>query len=45
MLAAALAVALAAPPQLHLADLLREARDKNPDLMAGTRRSTSRTSR
>ena len=34
MIAVLLFVALAAPPPLRLADLLREARDKNPDLKA-----------
>jgi len=33
-----LSVALAAPPSLRLADLLREAREKNPDLKAATAR-------
>jgi len=33
-----LSVALAAPPPLRLADLLREAREKNPDLKAATAR-------
>jgi outer membrane protein, heavy metal efflux system len=34
MIAACVALALAAPPTLRLADLLREAREKNPDLIA-----------
>jgi len=38
MLAVLLSVALAAPPPLRLADLLRESRDKNPDLKAATAR-------
>src|SRR5437899_1321573 len=38
MITAMLALALAAPMPLRLADLLREARDKNPDLKAGTAR-------
>jgi cobalt-zinc-cadmium efflux system outer membrane protein len=36
MIAVLLSVALAAPPPLRLADLLREAREKNPDLKAAT---------
>ncbi|TMB27203.1 MAG: hypothetical protein E6J65_05895 [Deltaproteobacteria bacterium] len=35
---AVLLLALAAPPPLRLADLLREAREKNPDLKAATAR-------
>jgi cobalt-zinc-cadmium efflux system outer membrane protein len=38
MIAMLLFVALAAPPPLRLADLLREARDKNPDLKSATAR-------
>src|SRR5437870_2880231 len=38
MITAMLALALAAPVPLRLADLLREARDKNPDLKAATAR-------
>lgn len=38
MIAMLLSVALAAPPSLRLADLLREAREKNPDLKAATAR-------
>src|SRR5438105_4444657 len=38
MLAVLLSLALAAPAPLRLADLLREARDKNPDLAAATAR-------
>jgi len=38
MLAVLLSLALAAPAHLRLADLLREARDKNPDLAAATAR-------
>lgn len=38
MIAVLLSVALAAPPPLRLADLLREARDKNPDLRAASAR-------
>src|ERR671928_1825826 len=38
MIAVLLSVALAAPPPLRLADLLREARDRNPDLKAATAR-------
>jgi outer membrane protein TolC len=38
MLAVLLSVALAAPPPLRLADLLREAREKNPELKAATAR-------
>jgi outer membrane protein TolC len=38
MIAMLLFVALAAPPPLRLADLLREAREKNPDLKAATAR-------
>src|SRR5947208_5387432 len=38
MIALVLSVALAAPPPLRLADLLREAREKNPDLKAATAR-------
>src|SRR5438552_17394049 len=38
MIALLLSVALAAPPPLRLADLLREAREKNPDLKAATAR-------
>jgi outer membrane protein, heavy metal efflux system len=38
MIAVLLSVALAAPPPLRLADLLREAREKNPDLKAATAR-------
>ena len=38
MIAVLLSVALAAPPPLRLADLLREARDKNPDLKSATAR-------
>jgi outer membrane protein, heavy metal efflux system len=34
MIAACMALAVAAPPPLRLVDLLREARDKNPDLKA-----------
>src|SRR5438128_9760038 len=36
MIAVLVSVALAAPPPLRLADLLREAREKNPDLKAAT---------
>jgi len=39
MLAVLLSLALAAPAPLRLADLLREARDKNPDLQAATARA------
>src|SRR6266478_2875099 len=38
MITALLALALAAPAPLRLADLLREAREKNPDLKAATAR-------
>jgi cobalt-zinc-cadmium efflux system outer membrane protein len=38
MLAVLLSLALAAPAPLRLADLLREAREKNPDLKAATAR-------
>jgi outer membrane protein TolC len=38
MIAVLLFVALAAPPPLRLADLLREAREKNPELKAATAR-------
>jgi len=38
VIAMLLSVALAAPPSLRLADLLREAREKNPDLKAATAR-------
>jgi outer membrane protein, heavy metal efflux system len=38
MIAVLLSVALAAPSALRLADLLREAREKNPDLKAATAR-------
>src|SRR5882724_5756177 len=38
MIAVLLSVALAAPPPLRLADLLREAREKNPELKAATAR-------
>src|SRR2546427_2421307 len=38
MVAVLLSVALAAPPPLRLADLLREARNRNPDLKAATAR-------
>lgn len=38
MIAFALALALAAPPPLRLGDLLREAREKNPDLRAAQAR-------
>src|SRR5438067_8368343 len=38
MIAVLLFVALAAPPPLRLADLLREARDKNPDLKSAAAR-------
>ncbi len=38
MIAAVLALALAAPPPLHLGDLLREAHEKNPDLKAAQAR-------
>jgi cobalt-zinc-cadmium efflux system outer membrane protein len=38
MLAVLLSLALAAPAPLRLADLLREARDKNPDLASATAR-------
>src|SRR5947207_2550969 len=34
MITALLALAVAAPPQLSLPDLLREAREKNPELRA-----------
>src|SRR5258708_25358349 len=34
MIATVLALALAAPPSLRLADLLREAHEKNPDVRA-----------
>src|SRR5437879_9173689 len=38
LLAVLLSLALAAPPPLRLADLLREARNRNPDLKAATAR-------
>jgi len=38
MIAVLVSVALAAPPPLRLADLLREAREKNPELKAATAR-------
>ncbi len=38
MIAAVLALAIAAPPPLRLADLLREAHEKNPDLRAAQAR-------
>src|SRR6266513_1562898 len=38
MIATVLALALAAPPALHLADLLREAHEKNPDLKSAQAR-------
>ena len=41
MLAAVVAVALAAPAPLRLADLLREAQDKNPDLKAAEGRAAA----
>jgi cobalt-zinc-cadmium efflux system outer membrane protein len=44
MLAALIAVALASPNSLRLADLLREARDKNPDLKAAQARAASASS-
>ena len=39
MLAALLSLVLAAPAPLRLADLLREAREKNPELKAATARA------
>ena len=39
MIALVLSVALAAPPPLRLGDLLREAREKNPDLKAANARA------
>src|SRR5438105_11322859 len=39
MIALGLSVALAAPPPLRLGDLLREAREKNPDLKAANARA------
>src|SRR5207245_689248 len=39
MIALVLSVALAAPPPIRLADLLREAREKNPDLKAASARA------
>src|SRR5213593_2075344 len=39
MIALVLSVALAAPPPLRLGDLLREAREKNPDLKAASARA------
>src|SRR5258708_10357302 len=45
MIATVLALALAAPPALRLADLLREAHEKNPDLQAAQARvSAARSS-
>src|ERR687883_293776 len=41
MLAACLLLILAAPAPLRLSDLLREAREKNPDLVAAQERSRS----
>jgi cobalt-zinc-cadmium efflux system outer membrane protein len=38
MIAAVLALAVATPPPLRLADLLREAREKNPELLAARAR-------
>src|SRR6266446_10327944 len=38
MITALLSLALAAPAPLRLADLLREAREKNPDLKSATAR-------
>ena len=38
MIAVLVSVALAAPPPLRLADLFREAREKNPELKAATAR-------
>jgi cobalt-zinc-cadmium efflux system outer membrane protein len=38
MIAAVLALAVAAPPPLRLADLLREAREQNPELLAARAR-------
>ncbi|HZX93056.1 MAG TPA: TolC family protein [Myxococcales bacterium] len=40
MIAACVALAIAAPPPLRLADLLREAREKNPELKAARARAS-----
>src|SRR5438552_17440947 len=44
MLFLAVALALGAPAPLRLADLLREATDRNPDLMAARARATAAAS-
>ena len=44
MVAIVLALAVAAPPPLRLADLLREAHQKNPDLLSATARAKSAAS-
>src|SRR4051812_48621502 len=44
MLAAVVALALAAPAPLRLADLLREAKDKNPELKAANARASAAAS-